>query len=100
MVSIIDLERNVTSSGRYTQNKRNLRVKMIWFQVMRDIWGIGAKVQMQIQVKFWVHIDGNKQSYVLSLKLECLHTSWFHNSRLSHSKLSLGIGISHLKGLF
>ena len=40
----------------------------------------------------------DKQSTkLISLKLECLHTSWLDHSRFSHSQLFLSILIGHLR---
>ena len=78
----------------------------VWFQVMWDVKGTSAqshvmewsryKREQTKQVMIWVDFNGNRKSCVSSLKLECLHTSWFHNSRLPNTKLSLSISISHL----
>ena len=58
--------------------------------------GLVIKGNKQSQVMIWVDFNENKKSCVSSLKPECLHTSWFHNSRLPNTKLSLSISISHL----
>ena len=49
------------------------------------------------QVVIW-DFHGDKQSTkLISLKLECLHTSWLDHSRFSHSQLFLSILIGHLR---